>query len=79
MGSGYRDSVTLLSYLLGTYSCDREMGGKGWYDMSCHRVVVVVVVVRYGWVDGWVLGVRLEGKGRDGEKEGRGWWVGVGL
>lgn len=53
------------------------MGGKGWYDMSCHRVVVVVVVVvvRYGWVDRWVLGVRLEGKGegrREGRKEGVG-------
>ena len=45
--------------------------------MSCHRVVVVVVVVvvRYGWVDRWVLGVRLEGKGegrREGRKEGVG-------
>ena len=42
--------------------------------MSCHRVVVVVVVVRYGWVDVWVLGVRLEGKAegrREGRKEGQ--------
>ena len=32
--------------------------------MSCQRVVVVVVVVRYGWV----LGVRLEGNG-EGRRE----------
>lgn len=93
MGLRYGGLVTLLTFLLGTYSCDGEMGGKGWCNMSCQRVgvgvvlvlvvvvVVVEVVIRYEWVDGWVLGVRLEGKGggteRSERRKGLVGWCGV--